>query len=54
LKFFKEDGKESIGADSPKEVSLECVLKEVDNHPIEEGNVVGLVNDRGETIQFVS
>lgn len=54
LKFYKDDGKESINGDSPKEISLDAFLKEVEKIPQSyEGNFIGLINDKDETIQFV-
>lgn len=54
LKFYKDDGKESISGDSPKEISLDTFLKEVENIPQSyTDNFIGLINDKDETIQFV-
>lgn len=53
MKFFKEDGKEYISGDSPKEVTLEVALKEIDKLPMVEGNFIGFINEKEETIQFI-
>jgi len=53
LKFFKDDDKERISADSPKEVTLEFVLTEIDKLPTIDGNFIGLINEEEETIQFI-
>lgn len=52
MRFFKDDGKERIDADSPKEVTLEVVLAEIDRLPTED-SFLGLVNEKDEIIQFV-
>ena len=52
MKFFKDDGKERIDADSPKEVTLEVVLAEIDRLPTED-SFLGLVHEKDEIIQFV-
>lgn len=52
MRFFKDDGKERIDADSPKEVTLEFVLAEIDRLPTED-SFLGLVNEKDEIIQFV-
>lgn len=52
MKFFKDNGKERIDADSPKEVTLEFVLAEIDRLPTED-SFLGLVNEKDEIIQFV-
>jgi len=56
LKFFRDEGKGRIGVDSPKEVTLEFVLTEVDRLSSLteiEGNFIGLINEKEETIQFI-
>jgi len=53
LNFFKDDGKEYISAESPKEITLELALAEIDRLPSSEGNFLGLINDKDETIQFI-
>lgn len=53
MKFFKDDDKERISADSPKEVTLEFVLTEIDKLPTIDGNFIGLINEEEETIQFI-
>lgn len=53
LRFFKDDGKEHIGADSPKEASLEFLFAEIDRLPSSpKCNFIGLINDECQTIQF--
>jgi len=55
MKLFKDDGKDIIDGDSPIEISSERALEEIEIHPtwkICEGNYIGFVNDRDETIQF--
>ena len=56
MKLFKDDGKQSINGDSPVEVTLDDVFAEIDIFPTEdeyEGGFMGLINDNGETIQFL-
>ena len=54
MKFYKDDGKESISGDSPKEISLDAFIKEVEKIPQSyEDNFIGLINDKDETIQFI-
>jgi hypothetical protein len=53
LKLYKDDGKEYISGESPKEVTLEYVMSEIDNHPSTDGNFLGLISDKDETIQFI-
>jgi hypothetical protein len=53
LRFYKDDGKEYIGAESPKEVTLEVALKEIDKFPTIDDNFIGFVNEKEEAIQFV-
>ena len=53
MKMFKDDGKERISADNPIEVYLERALREVDKFPTVEGNFIGFINEKDETIHFV-
>lgn len=53
MRFYKDDGKEYISGESPKQVTLEMALTEIDRLPIVEGNFIGFVNEKEETIQFI-
>jgi hypothetical protein len=53
LRFYKDDGKEYVSGESPKRVTLEIALTEIDKLPIVEGNFIGFVNEKEETIQFI-
>jgi hypothetical protein len=53
LKYYKDDGKEHIDGNQPKEISLEGALREIGKLPAIEGNFIGLTNDREDTIQFI-
>jgi hypothetical protein len=53
LRFYKDDGREYINAESPKEVTLEIALTEVEKLPAIWGYFIGLINEKEETIQFV-
>jgi len=52
LKYYKDDGKETIYETKPRESSIENALKEIDAFPITEGNFIGFINEKDETIQF--
>jgi hypothetical protein len=52
LKYYKDDGKENINETNPKESSIENALKEIDAFPTTEGNFIGFINEKEETIQF--
>lgn len=53
LRFYKDDGKEYISAEAPKEVTLEIALTEIDKLSTIEGNFIGFTGEKEETIQFV-
>lgn len=53
MKYYKDDGKEYTDGNKPKEINLEVALKEVDKLPTTEGNFIGFVKEKEETIQFV-
>lgn len=53
MKMYKDDGKERIPSDNPREVNLKEALREVDKFSTVEGNFVGFINEKEETIQFV-
>ena len=52
MKYYKDDGKENINETNPRECSIENALKEIDAFPITEGNFIGFINEKDETIQF--
>ncbi len=52
MKYYKEDGKERINETKPIEISIEKALEEIDAIPIAEGNFIGFINEKDETIQF--
>jgi hypothetical protein len=52
LKYYKDDGKERINETKPIECSIEDALKEIDAFPTTEGNFIGFINEKDETIQF--
>jgi len=52
LKYYKDDGKECINGTNPKEISIENALEEIETFPTTEGNFVGFINEKDETIQF--
>jgi len=52
LKYYKDDGKESINETKPTESSIENALKAIDAFPTIEGNFIGFINEKDETIQF--
>jgi hypothetical protein len=52
LKYYKDDGKEKNSEIKPTESSIENALKEIDAFPITEGNFLGFINEKDETIQF--
>jgi hypothetical protein len=55
LRFYKDDGKQYISGDAPKEISLEAALAEVDRLPFEEdgSRFIGFANEKEETIRFL-
>ncbi len=53
MRMYKEAGDESIPGDRPAQVNLEEALRELDDHKAVEGNFIGFVNGRDETIQFI-
>lgn len=53
MKYYKNDGKEYINGNKPKEIILELALQEVDKLPTTEDNFIGFVKGKEETIQFV-
>jgi hypothetical protein len=52
LRYYKDDGKENINETKPRESSIENALKEIDAFPTTEGNFIGFINEKDETIQF--
>jgi hypothetical protein len=52
LKYYKDDGKELINGTNPKEISVEDALEEIDAFSTTEGNFIGFINEKDETIQF--
>ena len=52
MKYYKDDGKERIYETKPKESTIENALKEIDAFPITDGNFIGFINEKEETIQF--
>ena len=55
MKFFKNDRNEHIKANSPQNISLKNILKEVDRFPTQdefECYFIGIINDKNEIIQF--
>jgi hypothetical protein len=52
LKYYKDDGKERINETKPIECSIESALNEIDAFPSIEGNFIGFINEKDETIQF--
>ena len=52
MKYYKVDGKEDIDEVKPRESSIENALNEIDAFPVTEGNFIGFVNEKDETIQF--
>ena len=52
MKYYKVDGKEDIDEVKPRESSIENALNEIDALPVTEGNFIGFVNEKDETIQF--
>lgn len=52
MKYYKDDGKERINETEPRESSIDNALKEIDAFPSTEGNFIGFINDKDETIQF--
>lgn len=56
IKYYKDDGKESIEENSPVAIELDKALEEIQNLPsIEQykGNIIGFINDRGDNIYFI-
>ncbi len=53
MRMYKEAGDESIPGDRPAQVNLEKALRELDDHKAVEGNFIGFVNEKDETIQFI-
>lgn len=53
LKYYKNDGEESINSDEPKEVNIQTALNEIDNMPFEEDTWIGFTEEKGGTIQFI-
>lgn len=51
--MYEEAGDESIPGARPIQVSLKKALREVNDHDAVEGNFIGLVNEKDETIQFI-
>ncbi len=52
MKYYKEDGKERINETKPIEILIEKALEEIDAIPIADGNFIGFINEKDETIQF--
>ena len=55
MKYYKEDGKTSVGSNKPEEITLESALQEIDQLPDEEivdDNFIGFINGK-ETVQFI-
>ena len=52
MKYYKVDGKEDVDEVKPRESSIENALNEIDALPVTEGNFIGFVNEKDETIQF--
>ncbi len=52
MNYYKDDGKELINLTKPKEISIENALEEIGAFPTTEGNFIGFINDKDETIQF--
>ena len=52
MKYYKDDGKENINETNSRESSIENALKEIDAFPTTEGNFIGFINEKDETIQF--
>ncbi len=52
MKYYKDDGKELINGTNPKEISVEDALEEIDAFSTTEGNFIGFINEKDETIQF--
>ncbi len=52
MKYYKDDGKERINETNLREISIENALKEIDVFPTTEGNFIGFINEKDETIQF--
>ena len=52
MNYYKDDGKELIYETKPKEILIENALKEIDVFPATEGNFIGFINEKDETIQF--
>ncbi|MHA1149240.1 MAG: hypothetical protein ACTSR8_13455 [Promethearchaeota archaeon] len=56
IKYYKDDGKESIEESSPVNIQLETALEQIENLPsIEQykGNIIGFINDKGDNIYFI-
>ncbi len=53
MKYYKDDGKEHIEGTKPKEISLADALEEIGKFPTVEGNFIGFVNEKDETVQFI-
>ncbi len=53
MRMYKEAGNESIPGDRPAQVNLEEALRELDDHKAVEGNFIGFVSEKDETIQFI-
>ena len=56
MKYYKEDGKTSVGSNKPEEITLEAALQEIDKLPDEEivdDNFIGFTNEKKETVQFI-
>jgi hypothetical protein len=53
LKYYKDDGKVRIDCTKPKDITLSIALQEVQSLPTVEGNFVGFINEKDESIQFI-
>ena len=52
MNYYKDDGKERINETAPREISIEKALEAIDVFPTTDGNFVGFINEKDETIQF--
>ena len=53
MRYYRYDGKDNVDMKEAKEVALESALNEIDRQPYVRFNRLGLINEKGEAIEFI-
>ncbi|HJX23227.1 MAG TPA: hypothetical protein VJ574_02310 [Candidatus Bathyarchaeia archaeon] len=53
MRYYRYDGKENVSRDEAKEITLELSLEEIERHPTVRFNRFGLIDEKGESIEFI-